>query len=112
MKLKLPTGMTVEDIMHRNELLRAEVIRLHKLVSAMVVNLPKEELVEAMFEEGWECRKLPASEWMHKYWGPKCADFEPQCARCKAWTVFDKTGKTPNADNLDDMEAELNGLGK
>lgn len=30
--------------------------------------------------------------WIYTYriWGPRCPDFEPQCACCKAWAEHDE----------------------
>jgi len=30
-----------------------------------------------------------------KTWGKKCPDYEPCCAVCAAWHLFEKTGERP-----------------
>lgn len=102
--MNLPKGMTIEDIMHRNELLRAEVTRLNTVLGTLLANLPADDLADALFDGGWECKKLPAKDWMLKYWGPKCEEFEPECCGCRAWKLFTETGMAPNANNLDALE--------
>jgi len=33
---------------------------------------------------------------MVDYWGVQCDDFEPECHCCKAWAIFNLTGKVPS----------------
>jgi hypothetical protein len=37
---------------------------------------------------------------MVDYWGAQCSEFEPDCPCCKAWGLFNLTGKVPGDDEI------------
>jgi hypothetical protein len=37
---------------------------------------------------------------MVEYWGVQCDDFEPKCHCCKAWAIFNLTGKVPSVEEV------------
>ena len=43
---------------------------------------------------------------MVEYWGVQCDDFEPECHCCKAWGLFNLTGKVPNEEAVGGFTGE------
>jgi hypothetical protein len=37
---------------------------------------------------------------MVEYWGVQCDNFEPECHCCKAWGLFNLTGKVPSVEEV------------
>jgi len=43
---------------------------------------------------------------MVEYWGVQCDDFEPECLCCKAWGLFNLTGKVPSEEAVGGFTGE------
>ena len=42
---------------------------------------------------------LKLEDYMQMYWGEKCPDYEPMCACCAAWSLFEKDNKSVPTDD-------------
>lgn len=55
-------------------------------------------------DEYWECENCNGctldrmKEWMLKYWGERCPEFDSKCSLCEAWKCFDYLFKWTNEE--------------